>query len=237
MYLHGIAYTPSGLLYATFTWREGNTGVLCGSGGLANHDTGYVHSDDQGHTWRNNAGAVVATIGHTLVSINSPGLVVDPLDPNHGLMNQESQAVDSTGNIHALISYVPGRFTQCVTNYQSDREQHGRTFFLTRTADGTWSKVEIPIPSGSTQRSKLVFDRDDNAYVIMPFGRIVAATKVSGWTDWIQVFGPDQLNAFGEVDVDTSRVLSDGIVSVLYQQKSTGTTIPSPIRVADFRLG
>ena len=128
-------------------------------------------------------------------------------------MNQESQAVDSTGDIHALISYVPGRFTQCVTNYETDRAQYGRTFFLTRAANGTWSKVEIPIPSGSTQRSKLVFDRDDNAYVIMPFGRIVAATKASGWTDWTQVFGPDQLNAFGEVDVDTSRVLKDGIIS------------------------
>ncbi len=237
MYLHGIDYAPSGRLHATFTWREGNTGVLCRPGGLSNHDTGYAYSDDQGHTWRNNAGAVVATIGRTLISINSPGLVVDPLDPNHGLMNQESQAVDSTGNIHAVISYVPGRFTQCVTNYQTDREQHGRTFFLTRTADGAWSKVEISIPSGSTQRSTLVFDRDDNAYVIMPFGRIVAAAKVSGWTDWTQVFGPDRLNAFGEVDVDTSRVLSDGIVSVLYQQKSTGATTSSPIRVADFRLG
>ena len=92
------------------------------------------------------------------------------------------------------------------------------------------------MPSGSTQRSKLVFDRYDNAYVVMPFGRIVAATRASNWTDWTQVFGPDQLGAFGEVDVDTSRVRSEGVLSVLYQQASTGTT-PSPIRVADFRLG
>ena len=56
-------------------------------------------------------------------------------------------------------------------------------------------------------------------------------------TDWTQVFGPDQLNAFGEVDVDTSRVLKDGTISVLYQQKSSGPDTPSPIRVADFRLG
>jgi hypothetical protein len=237
MYLHGIDYAPHGRLHATFTWREGNSRVLHNAGGLTNHDTGYVYSDDQGRTWRNSAGTVVGSTGHTLVSINSPGLIVDPLDPNHGLMNQESQAVDSAGDIHALISYVPDRFTQCVTSYRTDREQHGRTFFLTRTDNGTWSMVEIPIPSGSTQRSKLVFDRADNAYVIMPFGRIVAATRVSGWTDWTQVFGPDRLNAFGEVDIDTSRVLTDGIVSVLYQQNSSGPTTPSPIRVAYFRLG
>lgn len=237
MYLHGIDYTPSGRLHATFTWREGNADVLGSAGGLANHDTGYVYSDDEGRTWRNNAGIVVGAIGDALVSINSPDLVVDHLDPNHALMNQESQAVDSTGNIHALISYVPGRFTQCVTNYQTDRQRDGRTFFLTRAPDGTWSKIEIPITSGSTQRSKLVFDRDDNAYVIMPFGRIVAATKASGWQDWTQVFGPDRLNAFGEVDIDASRVVSDNVVSVLYQQKATGSTTQSPIHVTEFRFG
>jgi hypothetical protein len=236
MYLHGIDYAPGGRLYATFTWREGNTGVLCATGGLSNHDTGYVYSDDRGRTWRNNAGAVVGSTGARPVSIDTPGLVVDPLDPNHGLMNQESQAVDSTGSVHALISYVPGRFTQCVTNYQTDRQRDGRTFFLTRAVDGSWSKVEIPVPAGSTQRSKLVFDRYDNAYVVMPFGRIVAATKAGKWTDWTQVFGPDQLGAFGEVDVDTSGVRNDGVISLLYQRASTGTT-PSPIRVADFRLG
>jgi hypothetical protein len=36
--------------------------------------------------------------------------------------------------------------------------------------------------------------------------------------------------------VDTSRVAVDGVLSVQYQQVSTGTT-PSPIRVADFLLG
>lgn len=43
------------------------------------------------------------------------------------------------------------------------------------------------------------------------------------------------LNAFGEVLVDRARV-ADGILSLLYQQRSSGTT-PSPVRVADFQLG
>ena len=50
------------------------------------------------------------------------------------------------------------------------------------------------------------------------------------------MFDRSSMNAFGEVNVDTSRVASQGILSVQYQQTSTGTT-PSPIRVADFRLG
>lgn len=236
MYLHGLNYDRGGRLHAAFTWREGNAGVLCNAGGLTNHDTGYVYSDDRGRTWRNGAGTVVGTTGGTRVGVGSPGLVADPLGPNHGLMNQESQAVDANGRPHVVISYVPGRFTQCVSNYAAQRAQNGRTFHVFRGADGTWTKREVPIPPNHTQRTRIVLDRNDDIYLVMPRGKIVAATRASGWTDWTTVFDRPSLRAFGEVNVDTSRVASQGVLSVQYQQTSTGTT-PSPIRVADFRLG
>src|SRR5690606_29234160 len=157
LYLHGLTYGPDGRLHAAFTWREGDSGVLCAPGGLGNHDTGYVFSDDQGRTWRNDDGQVVGTTGGDLVSVQDPGLVVDPLDVDHGLMNQESQAVDSTGRPHVVISYVPGRFTQCVTNYQRDRIAYGRPFHLVPDGDG-WRKTEIPVPLDAVGRSRLVFD-------------------------------------------------------------------------------
>lgn len=235
MYLHGLTYGPNGRLHAAFTWREGNSGVLCNAGGLTNHDTGYVYSDDRGRTWRTNTGALAGTTGGSPVAVSS-GLVVDPLDPNHGLMNQESQAIDSTGSPHVVISYVPGRFTQCVTSYAADRTRWGRSFHVFRNANGSWTKREVPIQPNATGRTRLVFDRADNAYLVMPFGRIVSASKASGWTDWTLVFDRPSMNAFGEVNVDYSRMTREGVLSVLYQQRSTGTT-PSPIRVADFRLG
>ncbi len=179
---------------------------------------------------------MVGTTGGTRVSVTSPGLVADPLDPDHGLMNQESQATDSTGPPHVAISYVPGRFTQCVSDYARQRAQYGRTFHLVRGAGGTWTKREIPVPPGSTQRTKIVFDRADNAYLVMPRARVVSASKAGGWTDWTLVFDRADMNAFGEVNVDTSRLAVDGVLSIQYQQASTGTT-PSPIRVADLRLG
>src|SRR5262245_53125652 len=40
MYLHGITYDSRGRLHASFTWREGNTNVLCNAGGLTNHEIG-----------------------------------------------------------------------------------------------------------------------------------------------------------------------------------------------------
>ena len=47
-----------------------------------------------------------------------------------------------------------------------------------------------------------MFDRHDNTYVVMPFGRIVTASRASGWTDWTLLFDGAGLNAFGEVIVD-----------------------------------
>ncbi|MGA6168297.1 BNR repeat-containing protein [Amycolatopsis magusensis] len=235
MYLHGLTYGRSGRLHATFTWREGNSGVLCHPGGLTNHDTGYVYSDDRGRTWRRDTGQLAGTTGGSPVAV-SPDLVVDPLDPGHGLMNQESQAVDSAGAPHAVISYVPGRFTQCVTSYAADRTRWGRAFHVFRTPDGTWTKREVPIQPHATGRTRVIFDRDDNLYLIMPFARIVTASKASNWTDWTLVFDRPSMNVFGEVNVDHTRVATEGVLSVLYQQRSTGTT-PSPLRVADFQLG
>ncbi|MFD0305877.1 BNR repeat-containing protein [Streptomyces sp. NPDC127119] len=236
MYLHGIDYDRNGRLHSFFTWREQNGAVMCNSGGLTNHDTGYVYSDDRGRTWRNNAGTVVGTTGTSnTVAVTDSGLVIDALNPDHSLMNQESQATDSAGRPHAIISYVPGRFGQCTTNYVADRTANGRAFHVRKTASGAWSKTEIPIALNSSQRTRLILDRYDNAYAILPFGRIAAASAASGHTDWTTLFDGGGLDAFGEVLVDETRIAQDGVLSVLYQVRSTGTT-PSALRVIDFAL-
>jgi len=87
----------------------------------------------------------------------------------------------------------------------------------------------------SSQRTKLVLDKYDNAYAIFPFGRIAGASKSSGYTDWTVLFDGSGLNAFGEVVVDETRIAQDNVLSVLYQEKSSGTT-PSALHVVDFRL-
>ncbi|NBM14609.1 BNR repeat-containing protein [Streptomyces sp. GC420] len=237
MYLHGIDYSADGTLHAFFTWREQSAAVMCDGGGITNHDTGYVRSTDRGRTWRNAAGTLVGTTGGSdRVAVTDPGLVVDPLGPDHSLMNQESQATDSAHRPHALVSYVPGRFGQCTTDYVADRTAHGRVFHIRQDpATGAWKKTEIPVPLNSSQRTHLVFDKYDNAYAVMPYGRIAGASEASGYTDWKLLFDGSGLNAFGEVVVDDTRLAQDGVLSFMYQQRSSGTT-PSPIRVADFAL-
>lgn len=236
MYLHGTDYDRGGRLHSFFTWREQSNAVMCNSGGITNHDTGYVYSDDRGRTWRNNAGTVVGTTGGSdRVSVTDAGLVVDPLNPDHSLMNQESQFTDSAGLPHAIISYVPGRFGQCTTNYVANRTAGGRAFHVRKNSSGTWQKTEIPVPLNSSQRTKLILDTYDNAYAIFPFVRIAGASKASGYTDWKLLYDGSGLNAFGEVVTDETRVAQDGVLSFMYQEKSSGTT-PSPLHVVDFRL-
>ncbi|NEB82494.1 Tat pathway signal sequence domain protein, partial [Streptomyces sp. SID14478] len=236
MYVNGFDYGPDRALHVFFTWREQDAAVMCSPGGLSNHEMAYVTSTDRGRTWRAASGALAAVTGTgDRVAVTDTATVVEALGPDHSLMNQESQAVDSAGRPHALWSYVPGRFGQCTTDYAADRVAHARTFHMYRDAAGSWHKTEIPEPPGSTQRSRLALDRYDNAYAIMPRGKIVAASAASGWTDWRVLFAGTELNAFGEVLIDELRLKADGTLSVLYQQASTGTT-PSPIRVADFAL-
>ncbi|MFJ8750917.1 BNR repeat-containing protein [Streptomyces sp. NPDC102441] len=236
MYLHGIDYDSNGRMHAFFTWREQNGAVMCSGGGITNHDTGYVYSDDRGRTWRNGAGTVVATTGGSdKVAVTDAGLVIDPLNPDHSLMNQESQATDSAGRPHAIISYVPGRYTQCTTNYVADRTANGRAFHVRKSASGSWQKTEINVPLNSSQRTKLILDKYDNAYAILPYGRIAGASSASGHTDWQVLHDGADLNAFGEVVIDETRIKADNVLSFMYQEKSSGTT-PSPLHVIDFAL-
>ncbi|WP_049578036.1 BNR repeat-containing protein [Streptomyces sp. SBT349] len=234
LYLHGLDYGADGALHVFGTWREQNGAVTCGAD-LTNHDTVYVRSADRGRTWTNAAGARVGSTGSAPLGVNAAGLVVDPLGPDHALMNQESQAVDSGGLPHALISYVPGRFGQCVTDYVSGRVAYARPFHIHRDSSGAWHKREVPIAMNSSQRSQLVLDAHDNAYAVMPYGRIAAASAASGWSDWSLLYDGGGRRAFGEVVVDRTRVAVDGVLSFLYQERSSGTT-PSPLHVADFQL-
>ncbi|EAU86395.1 hypothetical protein CC1G_05389 [Coprinopsis cinerea okayama7 len=236
LYIHGFTYR-NGRLHVTGTWREQAGGVMCNGGGLTNHDTVYFYSDDRGRNWRNSGGAHIATSGSNPVRVSSPGIIVDPINADHGLMNQESQDVDSQGQIHAIISYVPGRFTQCVTSYQRDRTSYARPFHVFRSPNGSFTKREIPFALNAVGRSQIVIDKNDDIYVVLPFVRVVSASKSSGYTDWTMVFdGVAQgLNAFGEVTVDRARMREEGILSVFYQLRSSGNN-PSQVRVIDFAL-
>ncbi|KAH7107823.1 hypothetical protein BKA62DRAFT_740536 [Auriculariales sp. MPI-PUGE-AT-0066] len=234
LYIHGFTYSSTGRLHVAGTWREQTGGVSCGD--LTNHDTVYFYSDDRGRSWYNSAGTKVGTSGSSPIAVGASGIIVDSLNADHALMNQESQAADSTNLPHVVISYVPGRFGQCITSYESGRLANAYAFHVWRSSAGTWTKTEIPQAVQSVGRSQIFLDSSDNAYVVLPFIRIMGATKASNYTDWALLYNGQSagLNAFGEITLDRSRIASERIVSVLYQLSSSGTS--SAVKIADFKF-
>ncbi|KAF9031485.1 hypothetical protein BDZ89DRAFT_1063878, partial [Hymenopellis radicata] len=238
LYIHGFTYRGT-RLHVTGTWRENSGSVSCSSGGLTNHDTVYFYSDDYGRTWKNAAGSTIATSGSSPVTVNTSGIIIDSLNADHGLMNQESQDVDSAGRIHAIISYVPGRFTQCVTDYESNRTSYARAFHVYQASNGSFVKTEIPFAIEAVGRSQIALDSADNAYVVLPYVRVVSATASAGYGDWTLVYDGvgAGLKAFGEVTVDRVGLVGSGreTLGVLFQESSSGST-PSPVRVVEFDI-
>ena len=174
-YPNGFTYGPDGVLHETFTWREGS--------GTSNHDINYAYSADGGNTWKNNAGTIISdrdsgTPAPAQWSLNSAGLVVQPLSMNSSLMNQQAQNVDNEGKIHTIMWHLdtakaptcPGTWDATISSY----------FHYWRDNLGNWHRDKLP---GSVDsRPKIYFDQDDTAIAIYQVsGALVisAATKAS----------------------------------------------------------
>jgi hypothetical protein len=73
------------------------------NGAENNHNICYAYSDDQGYTWKNGAGKVIADLkkGESIIN-ESEGIVAFDIPKHSGLTNQEAQAVDREGGVHVL---------------------------------------------------------------------------------------------------------------------------------------
>jgi hypothetical protein len=241
-YLHGFNANPvTGDLEISFSWRE-RTGAWCSPTGLGNHDLGYARSPDGGATWLNNDGTQIGTAAlgaNDRISVSDPHVVV-PIPINTGLINQETQAFDRDGRLHVVTSQFNeadlAKLGGCHTSTYSQRAQYARPYHHWRDAEGNWHTFELPYYSGTSGRTKLLFDNHDNAFLILPDARIAAATADSGWRDWRLVFAAEDVDNVSELIYDRHRLHHDGVLSVAYQETSATPNAPSAFRVADFRL-
>jgi BNR repeat-containing family member len=153
-YIHGFTADPaSGDLAITLSWREQTSAWCPGTEAVGNHDLGYAVSGDGGLTWQNNAGATVATTttGDTAGTITpfSPGIVVEPIGINTGLINQEIQAFDSEGQLHVVTSRVPDEDLGpdgCADNFYPDRAALARPYHHWREARGNLAHDAPAVP-------------------------------------------------------------------------------------------
>lgn len=114
-YVHGWDHR-AGRLHVTWVWRgfvwyEGwddprdvkHKQQAGPNGAENNHDLCYAYSDDEGYTWCNGAGRVVAELPRgQAVDREAEGIVAFGIPKGSGLMNQEAQAVDHEGGVHVL---------------------------------------------------------------------------------------------------------------------------------------
>ena len=208
-YLFGLEYDTTGLLHATWTVRET-------SNASTNHDLFYAYSKDDGRTWRNNAGTVIATTGSAPLISDAAGLRVWAIGQNRGLINQESQVVDKAGIVHVLASHLPAS-APSNSDFTAARENAVLVHYWRDKASKVWHQTYTPFLERSS-RGDIGVDAADNLYVASGDSstrklHIETASKASGWTDWTLRYTSAAIY-FSDPLVDHERLRTLGVLSI-----------------------
>jgi hypothetical protein len=208
-YLFGIEYDQTGLLHVTWTVRETPDAST-------NHDLYYAYSGDKGRTWRNNAGSVVATTGTTPLASNAATLKVWSIGQNRGLMNQESQVLDSTGIVHVLASQLPAAAAS-TSDFTAARNSAVLVHYWRDKASKVWHQDYTPFLERSA-RGDIAVDAADNLYIASGDSstrklHIETASKATSWSDWTIRYTSSAIY-YSDPLLDHERLLTLGVLSI-----------------------
>lgn len=235
-YANGFDFTSDGKLHYTWTWRESVV--------ASNHDLCYAFSPDRGIKWYNNAGTLIAdtSLGQR-IRVDTPGIVVVPLNCQQQLINQQTQCVDEQGRVHILVYHRrqeagfewtlgDGPFSGVDTAYHH--------YFRDPTT-GTWTGSRLPVtfPVGSRPDVETLSNGD--IYTVYRSGKqlvIAAATAAANYTDWTILISVGT-NYGGEPRLDHDRLRESGVLSVFVSEDapSSSTPTPVPLHVLDYATG
>lgn len=218
-YINGMTYDDQNRLHVTWCWRDD-------FGGGTNHDFYYAYSEDHGRTWKDTFGNQNAvTENFDPIENKTTGMclgqtkktfMIEEIPYNKGYINQETQAVDSKGRIHAVNSQIPGSGTD--SNWGSSRTK-ARLHHRFRDVDGTWKTVMVK-NNGETVnsycRTNLSFDAFDNAFVIANGAEVYYATDANGYDDWNLMSDTDKARFLSEPLVDRPLLHDSGVLSFAY---------------------
>ncbi len=198
-YLHGPVF-HQGRRHLTWCWRDTPDASSC-------HDLCYAYSDDDGLTWRNNAGQIIGVTGSRFITADSPGVSVWPIPPGTRYVNGGSMAVDAAGRVHVLVRGEDGS----PAHFQRDP--------LTRE----WTRHRSPF------LGHLLPGTDDQLFLVTEEGlHLTSASRFGAMTTLATVSAaPFRDSSMG---IDKRRAAHDGWVSVIGQQGKT-------ITVVDYWLG
>lgn len=211
-YPHGVSYTRNGArLHVSWCWREtpdANT----------NHDLVYVYSDDNGRTWNGNSGTPIGTTGSKPITLAS-GVPAVRIAQNRGLINQEHMAVDSLGRVHVLLSHMP---SSQADDSNFDRSRTKSQFFdYWRDTDGSWHTIALGYSVVANFRGKLAISASNNVYAVLPDLRIAGASASTNFQSFALLDKSDSGRFFSDPLIDSSRLLTEDKLTVIYPQKSS----------------
>lgn len=214
-YINGLHYTPGGTrLHASLVWRETPTAST-------NHEVYYAYSDDHGRTWYNNAGQLIANLAaNNPLHYDDAGFKVYSVAENRGLINQESQAVDSKGKIHILQSYMLD--SEPNNSNWADSRAKSYTRHIYQDANGVWKSDVIAL--SMTDRSEIAVDEGDNLYVVSPGYRVYFAAAKDNWQTWTEFDLSANGTATAEGLIDRESLLNESVLSFVFAHKSHSTT-------------
>ncbi|GAB1415752.1 hypothetical protein MASR2M117_11580 [Paludibacter sp.] len=231
-YINGMSYDHLGRLHVTWCWRDD-------FGGGTNHDFYYAYSEDNGRTWKDTNNEhkastdIMSPPGDDVADKNTgsclgqtkKSFMVEAIPYNKGYINQETQAVDSKGRIHAVNSQIPG--TETDSNWGSSRTK-ARLHHRFRDIDGTWKKILVKnngVTVNSYCRVNLSFDAFDNAFVVANGAEIYYATDANGYEDWNLLSDVDKGRFVSEPLVDRSLLKEEGVLSFVYLGSDNKITV------------
>lgn len=179
----------NGRRHMTWCWRDTPVATTC-------HDLCYVYSDDNGETWKNNAGKVVAVTGAQCITADTQGIAVWEIPPGTKYVNGGSMTVDSKGRVHVLVRGEKG------TPVYFQRDPRTRK----------WSRWNIDV------FGKLIPEKGDRLYIVSERGIWGMSAKHPGKT--IKLSSSNTaLFSDSRMSVDATR--PDGWISVIGQVGKT----------------
>lgn len=221
-YHNGFHTDSTGRLHTTWTWREGTQD--------GNHDILYAYSDDKGVTWRNNDGVLVGT-NSSPITLDSQGTEIVDLDRRHALLNQQGQIVDPEGAVHALMFHRPVGPSYTNSPF-SDRNGSDYHHYYRDPLTGDWQLNQFPSSISVGSRPRMGVDGFGHLFAAYTHNDdlvIVGSQKIAGgYSEWRVLHRDRSRNFEGTPQLDTKRLLEDGVLSVLIQEEATNPSQTQP---------
>lgn len=212
-YMHDLLFDNAGRLHITWVYRE--TGATWAS----NHDLHYAYSDDQGRTWKNNAGATIAdTRAGEQITIDSPGIVAYEIPVFSWVMNQCAMTLDSKNNPHVATFHMAEPFKPEDLRHDPPADALDRLnyYHYWRNDAGEWRRSE-PLPMAGQRRPMIVAAPDDTIVIYFSTGEgfvCHVAHAEDAWSTWrsFRLAGP-QWRANDATKPDRRRLREENTLS------------------------